>query len=242
VPYSALIDARRSTYLISSHVIAMSPSASLLIRARPRSRSSSNALLVLPDSSEAEGLPDLPATREEIDQIARLYERPTVLRGSAATKHAFLADAMTASVIHFAGHAVIGETALQSRLVFSNSAAGSSLFAEDVRHLDLSKCSLVVLAACESNSDQTDNRQGVSSLGRAFLAAGARVVVGSLWRVDDVVTSDLLVRFHAALAAGNTPAAAMRIAQLALLNSSDHAWAAFTVMGSPVREGERIDV
>ena len=70
------------------------------------------------------------------------------------------------------------------------------LTAEDVEALDLSGTRLVVLSACDTGLGQVAGGEGLLGLQRAFATAGARTVVGSLWKVDDVVTRDLMERFY----------------------------------------------
>jgi len=62
---------------------------------------------------------------------------------------------------------------------------------------------------------------GTPSVARAFLDAGARAVVGTLREIDDDIAAELFTRFHERLRAGEVPAAALRTAQLAMLQTSD---------------------
>jgi CHAT domain-containing protein len=79
-------------------------------------------------------------------------------------------------------------------------------------------------------------------LTRAFLYAGARTVVASLWKVADEPTSELMVAFYARLRQGLPKDQALRAAKLALIGqgrrpgssvdlSSPAYWAAFTMTG-----------
>jgi CHAT domain-containing protein len=71
-------------------------------------------------------------------------------------------------------------------------------------------------------------------LPRAFLYAGARAVLHSLWRIDDRATRELMERFYAELHAGRGRGAALRAAQLARLGAGDvHPllWAALVLVG-----------
>ncbi len=94
------------------------------------------------------------------------------------------------------------------------------LTAEEVQSLDLRGTELVVLSACETGLGKGYYGQGVMGLQRAFLAAGARAVVASLWRVDDAATTVLMEQFYTNLWTKKMPKLeALRQAQLTILNN-----------------------
>ncbi|MFK7821912.1 MAG: CHAT domain-containing protein [Planctomycetaceae bacterium] len=70
------------------------------------------------------------------------------------------------------------------------------LSAEAILSLDLRSTRLVVLSACESGLGRIEEGEGVFGLQRAFIRAGARVVVTSLWPVDDNATAILMTDFY----------------------------------------------
>lgn len=70
------------------------------------------------------------------------------------------------------------------------------LTAEDLGSFDLRQTDLVVLSACDTGLGCTAGGDGVLGLTRAFLTAGARSVVSSLWKVDDAATSLLMKEFY----------------------------------------------
>jgi CHAT domain-containing protein len=88
------------------------------------------------------------------------------------------------------------------------------LTALEVTGLDLHATDLVVLSACETALGRVTVGQGVYGLRRAFVLAGARSLVMSLWQVNDKITRDLMERFYRAYAGGQTAPEALRAAQL----------------------------
>lgn len=68
--------------------------------------------------------------------------------------------------------------------------------AEELSTLDLSRCELAVLSACDTGVGERRAGQGVASLQKALQMAGARSVVTSLWKVPDEATAELMLEFY----------------------------------------------
>ena len=92
---------------------------------------------------------------------------------------------------------------LLSGLALSGANTGGSgedddgiLTALEASYLDLDGTELVVLSACESALGKAESGQGVMGLVQGFCMAGAKQVIGSLWKVDDDATKALMVRFY----------------------------------------------
>src|SRR6266700_5872624 len=109
------------------------------------------------------------------------------------------------------------------------------LTAEDVSGLDLLETDLVVLSACETGLGRVWNGEGVYGLRRAFVLAGAKTLVMSLWKVPDRQTQELMEDFYQRLLSGRSRAEALREAQLAMKNRypQPYYWGAFICQGDP---------
>ena len=69
------------------------------------------------------------------------------------------------------------------------------LFARDIYQMKLS-ADLVVLSSCQGAIGRQLPGEGPMSLSRAFLFAGSKAVVASLWEVNDEATAELMQRFY----------------------------------------------
>jgi CHAT domain-containing protein/tetratricopeptide (TPR) repeat protein len=109
------------------------------------------------------------------------------------------------------------------------------MHAEDISGLDLLNTDLVVLSACESGLGDVERGEGVFGLRRAFLLAGARTIIVSLWNVPDDQTQQLMIRFYQHLLDGKSRADALRSAQIETRLDSPNAryWGGFICLGDP---------
>lgn len=109
------------------------------------------------------------------------------------------------------------------------------LTAADVSGLDLHGTELVVLSACETGLGQVHTGEGVFGLRRAFVLAGARTLVMSLWEIPDDETAQLMEGFYRRVLAGLPRASALREAQLELRTTRPEPfyWGAFICEGDP---------
>jgi CHAT domain-containing protein len=65
----------------------------------------------------------------------------------------------------------------------------------EIRDLPL-RADLVTLSACDTGNGKLLGEEGIASLERAFLLAGAKSVIASLWTADDTYTITLMKRLY----------------------------------------------
>jgi CHAT domain-containing protein len=115
------------------------------------------------------------------------------------------------------------------------------LTALEISGMDLRGTELVVLSACDTALGDIEVGEGVFGLRRAFTLAGARILMMSLWPVQDDVTVQQMKDFYTTL--GRMPSAeALREAQLATIRelraregiADPSLWAPFIVQGAGV--------
>ncbi len=200
---------------------------------------------VLMKTFKQDCIPALPATAEEASIIASLLTDAEVFTNAKANEEAFL-KLTSPRILHLATHGFfIPDPAITNPLEKSGiilSGANVSLANGKTKgivtglklaSLNLSGTELVVLSACETGVGDVQAGEGVSGLNQAFIRAGAKGVVMSLWRVPDKATSKLMTFLYKAVSKGATPAAALRDAQLQFIKQNLHplSWAAFVYNG-----------
>jgi CHAT domain-containing protein/tetratricopeptide (TPR) repeat protein len=197
-------------------------------------------------AGEAAGGPGpLAFSRVEAESIAAFLptDRVWLALGADATRgNAIAADWRRYSIAHFATHAVVDRRRPElSGIVLSLYDAGGRpqdglLRMNDIYNLDM-PVDLVVLSGCETAAGREMDSDGVLSLSRAFLYAGARQVVASLWQVEDRATAAFMREFYRELLVEHMPAAtALRIAQQRI--SRDNRWASPYYWGGFVLQGD----
>jgi tetratricopeptide (TPR) repeat protein len=235
-------------YLVESHRVIIAPSLAMFIRCLDRdaamaARSRGGVLLVSAGGFQsAAGLEPLPMVHAEIASILRVERSAVVLQDPAVTKQQFLREASAAAIIHYAGHVVTNDQKPSySALVFPHGASEPEeyVYAHEVSAIRLPETRLVVLSACDSLKASDRAQNGVSSLGRAFIAAGVPAVIGTLRPVDDALAAEVFRLFYVRLHAGDDPATALQAAQLQMIRRGTNGdWAAFYLAGGVQRRRE----
>jgi len=264
VPFSALQDPTRpGHYLVESKAIEVVPSVTLYdTLARAASARSGPIRAVgfgdpaYPVSAPTGGsgpaltraqaaglsLHALPATRDEVAALRTLARDAQLWTGAAATEEKAKAIPRDTRFVHFACHGFLDERLpLESGLALAmpeRAAQGGDngfLQAWEVFEGLRIDADQVTLSACQTGLGRDLAGEGLMGLTWAFLYAGARSVLASLWEVSDESTADLMKRLYRHLANGLPRAEALRRAQVELVGrratSSPYYWAAFTLIG-----------
>ncbi|WP_285443868.1 CHAT domain-containing protein [Streptomyces sp. ISL-86] len=208
----------RRRHAIEEAEISYAPSARLLceVAARPPAPHTATALIV--------GNPtgDLHYAGEEADAVHRAFYPDGRLLGLSTgdgtpqeVAEWLRRDSDDGAVLHLACHGTVAENRPRSSYL---SLKGGELTAEELTDSLPGRLGLVVLAACRSQVSGRGHNEAYS-LASAFLVAGTRSVIGSLWPVPDEATSVLMFMTHHFLRREQEPPArALRRAQLWVLD------------------------
>lgn len=184
--------------------------------------------------------PRLRFSRGEAEAIAALAPQRRVAFGADAHR-GFLLAARDAGIVHLATHTLLDSQYPElSALVLSQydaqgRPADGLVRLGEIFNLSL-QARLVTLSACRSAHGTDLPGEGLMSLTRGFLYAGAGAVLASLWDVDDRATAELMRRFYRAYLVQKLPLpAALRAAQHSLRAAPGwehpYYWAGFTLQG-----------
>jgi len=230
------------------------PSASVLVRCsdlarrRDQGKEDERILSVGDPAFDPQQHPDLrrlASAAIEAKAIAEFYSDPLVFIDRDAQKSRIEPALAQADVIHFATHYLAdafsqgnSRLLLASWPVIRNRNPASDLSLQEIQASHLPKTKLVILAACQSGVERYYAGEGLIGLSRAFVEAGAPLVVASQWAVESDSSAKLMTELHQLRKVqGLSTTEALRQAQRDMLNSKDELyrrpvyWAAFFSIG-----------
>lgn len=258
VPFDGLRD-ELGRYVVETRTVIYSPSATsvyvsteqkrpqaarkalLAVGGVPYARSSMNKS-GLTRGFNRNGFVDLPSSVDEA-RVARAAfpgEKVDLLTGASATEAAFKAAGLNEyRIIHLAVHGFADSTFPDraALVLLSDPSSGEDGFlqASEIVQLRLNT-DLVVLSACDTAVGPLLGQEGIENLSRAFLLAGSRTVISTLWQIDDSSSLFLMKRFYTHLSTIQSPASALTAAKRDMLRTFGskllpYQWAAFTIEG-----------
>lgn len=181
----------------------------------------------------------LPYAAEEVRALGEMFRESgaDVLIGQDATADRWKSlSPGRYRYLHFATHARVSDRrSEQTTLVL----AGDSLDLAAIRALSLD-AELVTLSACETALGRRVRGEGIIGLPHAFLSAGARGAVVTLWRIADRSAANFMRDFYADVLQGHAPVDALMTARRVRIRSGGadahpaH-WAPFVLVGGSSR-------
>ena len=178
---------------------------------------------------------------KEVQMIGEILQT-TPLVGKQATKDEVLRRISSVALVHIAAHGKMetGEIALAPTTTRSSSLVPVEkdylLTMKDVLKAQI-RARLVVLSCCHSARGEI-NAEGVVGIARAFLGAGARSVLVSLWAIDDEATMEFMKVFYQQLVNGRSASEALNKAMKSMRESvrfnAVKYWAPFVLIGDDV--------
>ena len=217
--------------------VSYAPSIQLLNLAQQWNRPPLKRLLAIQNPTN-----DLKYTDVEVPVIRARFHPVETLKGERANKTALNSiDLNRVNCVHFSCHGSFNfENPLASALILGGSTLSEPptqleekstrylstrngkmidleqcLTLGEIFQLDLNQCRLVTLSACETGlTDFRSIGDEYIGLPSGFLYAGSANVVSSLWAVDDLSTTFLMIKFYQNLLPADSIAIALNQAQL----------------------------
>jgi CHAT domain-containing protein len=249
VPFAALMD-DAGTPLISTHSVATAPSVRVLrtMYARSNDLPSDISLVVgQPVTLPQYELQEIPGSATEADDIAGLLGGTcTVLKGDDARMQKVAAQMQNVSMLHLSCHSQPGILVFAPTLPSAGDEEEDEeieyddglLHKEHVHCLRLAAKPTVVLSGSYTAAGSI-TEDGIVGLPRAFIAAGAKSVLATMWATSDKAAPLLLKEWTKALKETGSQSKALRSAMLAFQAAEGGKykhpvyWAGFTLLGNP---------
>ncbi len=233
VPLSTLVPKREIAYIPSGTAYGA-------LRGEPSGRRTDVLAFGGVDYAGYARLQDLPDSGDEATQVGT-----SVVLGKKVTEKAVrerLLSKRRWRAVHFACHGILDlDRPMQTALALTPAPPDDGLLSVVEVFTAKVPTDLVALSACESGRGRIYRAEGIIGLTRAFMYAGSRRVLCSLWKVDDAATSALMKEFYRLWNPKKGPrlsaAAALKKAQAHVRSQkkwrAPYYWAAWVLWGLP---------
>jgi len=180
---------------------------------------------------------NLPFAEQEVKNIKRIISSTSAYLREKSTETIFKQIATGKSIIHFATHGkFITNTPLNSFILLAaDNQNDGFLSVNEIFTLDLSRCKLFVLSACETNINQVRSGDDLFGFTRSLSYAGVSSILSSLWSISDESTNFYMEKLYQHLKAKLNIVQSNQKAQIYTMKKypSPKYWAAFQIIGNP---------
>lgn len=245
VPFEALLtQASQSTsfanmpFLVKQNSVSYNTSATLYHDAKtPDTKNSVLGVFPVFEGS----LQPLTHSLKESENLNRLMDTHLLMH-QEASKENFIAYAKAYSILHLSTHAHSGNFTIPAAMEFYDDV----MLLQEFYSLHLNP-KLVVLSACETGIGKIQSGEGAMSLARGFQYAGAQNLLFSLWKVNDLATSQLMTSFYEQYSKQQAAFKANRHSKLEYLKNpnisnakkSPYYWSGFVYYGALEKEQKK---
>lgn len=195
-------------------------------------------------TEDGQQLAELPFSELEVTSVQQIFDEKglpnRIFLHESAREDSFKTRVYSSRIVHVATHGKVNEEhPALSNLVFSqtfqqDSGQDGVLFAPEIYQLQM-KADLLVLSACETGAGKLARGEGLLSITRAFMYAGANNILATLWKVLDQDASALMVALYQQILSGKPYTEALRAAKLTLIHqpetASPYSWSGFVLTG-----------
>lgn len=232
IPFYALHGEK--DYIIERYSILMLPSASVLNYLQGQKPAKPGGILAFGNPDLGDSRFDLAYAQNEAIAVSQTRPHSKVFLRKEATEAALSKYGNGFRYIHFATHGEFdADKPLNSALLLAMDGESNGRLTVDKLYSMKLNADLVTLSACETGLGKIVNGDDIVGLTRGFLYTGSRSIVASLWKVDDLATSQLMIRFYKELDKGDKREA-LRTAQQETKKQYPHPyyWASFQLTGN----------
>lgn len=242
-PESNSVDFDGLHFLIYDHSISHAYSSSLI---PVPSRAQKEPVYAFSPFYESQQHSPLRGSIKEIESVNSIMGGK-VFTGAAASRNKFINYMKESVIFHLAMHSLYDSTnSLYSYLLFDSNGSDSSKLYNYEISLGRISTPMIVLSSCNSGAGTLNRSEGLMSIARSFILAGASSVVRTAWEVNDDSGSEIVTRFYYYLSRGYSKDRALRLAKIDFIEKAPpsfrdpYYWAAYEVLGdnSPVRHGK----
>lgn len=148
----------------------------------------------------------------ESSEIASSFARAQLLDGDSESLSSLKRNLESANILHFSGHAT-AESESHFVLAWHDDSPAKTISAEAIDSLQMTRCQLAVLAACNTSAISPHRIAEIPDLRDAMLRSGAQTVIASSWDVDDHSTRALMLAFYRGIIQGESPERSLQAAK-----------------------------